>query len=141
MTPSPRPWTINGHSIEANDECLWQQNDRTGRGVVALLPSAPKSRFSKKDRKEWDDLTEANADLIITAVNSFKGKRNLDRFNSGDPIHDADCAVGTYCAETADSTTGEPEMLIAKFARWLFASEKREKENPEKENLKGNISR
>lgn len=27
---------------------------------------------------------EANAGLIVTTVNAFKGKRNLDRFNSGD---------------------------------------------------------
>ena len=38
MEPSPRPWSINGHSIEADDEELWQQNDKTRKGVVALLP-------------------------------------------------------------------------------------------------------
>lgn len=124
MEPSPRPWSINGHSIEADDEELWQQNDKTGKGVVALLPSAPKTRFNKKERKAWDELTEANADLIVTAVNSFKGKRNLDRFNTGDSEHDCNCALGAYCTETADPTTGEPVMLMGAFAKWLFSKQK-----------------
>lgn len=67
---SPRPWRVNGHSIEANDpDGLWLQNEKTGRGVVANLPSCPKSRMSVKNRKTWDAIVEANARLIVDAVN------------------------------------------------------------------------
>lgn len=67
---SPRPWFVNGHSIEANDpDGLWLQNEKTGRGVVANLPSCPKSRMSKKNRETWDAIVEANAELIVAAVN------------------------------------------------------------------------
>ena len=67
---SPRPWFVNGHSIEANDpDGLWLQNEKTGRGVVANLPSCPKSRMSTKNRKTWDAIVEANAALIVDAVN------------------------------------------------------------------------
>lgn len=69
-TASPRPWRVNGHSIEANDpEGLWLQNEKTGWGVVANLPSCPKSRMSKKNRETWDAIVEANAALIVAAVN------------------------------------------------------------------------
>lgn len=69
---SPRPWRVNGHSIEANDpEGLWLQNEKTGWGVVANLPSCPKSRMSKKNRSTWDAIVEANAALIVAAVNAF----------------------------------------------------------------------
>jgi hypothetical protein len=68
--PSPRPWRVNGHSIEANDpDGLWLKNEKTGWGVVANLPSCPKSRMSKKNRETWDAIVEANAALIIEAVN------------------------------------------------------------------------
>lgn len=66
---SPRPWSVNGHTIEADDENLWLHNMKTGKGVVATLPSAPKSRFSKADREEWDKTPEANAKLIVDLVN------------------------------------------------------------------------
>lgn len=67
---SPRPWRVNGHSIEANDpDGLWLQNEKTGWGVVANLPSCPKSRMSKKNREAWDAIVEANAELIVDAVN------------------------------------------------------------------------
>lgn len=67
---SPRPWRVNGHSIEANDpDGLWLQNEKTGWGVVANLPSCPKSRMSKKNRETWDAVVEANAALIVAAVN------------------------------------------------------------------------
>ena len=67
---SPRPWFVNGHSIEANDpDGLWLQNEKTGWGVVANLPSCPKSRMSKKNRETWDAVVEANAALIVDAVN------------------------------------------------------------------------
>lgn len=69
---SPRPWFVNGHSIEANDpDGLWLQNEKTGRGVVANLPSCPKSRMSTKNRKTWDAIVEANAALIVDAVNTL----------------------------------------------------------------------
>lgn len=68
--PSPRPWRVNGHSIEANDpDGLWLQNEKTGWGVVANLPSCPKSRMSKKNRETWDAIVDANARLIVNAVN------------------------------------------------------------------------
>lgn len=71
--PSPRPWRVNGHSIEANDpEGLWLQNEKTGWGVVANLPSCPKSRMSKKNRETWDAIVEANATLIVDAVNQYE---------------------------------------------------------------------
>lgn len=67
---SPRPWRVNGHTIEANDpEGLWLQNEKTGWGVVANLPSCPKSRMSKKNRETWDAIVDANAALIVDAVN------------------------------------------------------------------------
>lgn len=70
VTTSPRPWRVNGHSIEANDpDGLWLQNEKTGCGVVANLPSCPKSRMSKKNREAWDAIVEANARLIVDAVN------------------------------------------------------------------------
>lgn len=68
-TPSQRPWSVNGHSIEADDDRLWAYNDKTGNGVVANLLSAPKFRFTKKEREPWDAVTEANARLIVDAVN------------------------------------------------------------------------
>jgi hypothetical protein len=78
--PSPRPWRVNGHSIEANDpEGLWLQNEKTGWGVVANLPSCPKSRMSKKNRKTWDAIVEANAALIVAAVNERDRLRDLVR--------------------------------------------------------------
>lgn len=129
VEPSPTPWQVNGHSIECHDERLWQYNDKTGRDVVALLPSAPKTRFNKAERKQWDDLTAANADLIVSAVNAFKGKRNVDRFNTGDLEHDVNCAVGTYCMEAADPDTGEPVMLVGAFAKWLLSKVQDKKED------------
>lgn len=72
MSASPRPWRVNGHTIEANDpEGLWIQNGKTGWGVVANLPSCPKSRMSKKNRETWDAIVEANAALIVDAVNYY----------------------------------------------------------------------
>ena len=77
---SPRPWFVNGHSIEANDpDGLWLQNEKTGRGVVANLPSCPKSRMSVKNRKTWDAIVEANAALIVDAVNERDRLRNIVR--------------------------------------------------------------
>lgn len=76
--PSPRPWRVNGHSIEANDpDGLWLQNEKTGCGVVANLPSCPKSRMSKKNRETWDAIVEANATLIVNAVNERDHLLNL----------------------------------------------------------------
>ena len=78
--PSPRPWRVNGHSIEANDpDGLWLQNEKTGWGVVANLPSCPKSRMSKKNRETWDAIVEANARLIVSAVNERDRLRDLVR--------------------------------------------------------------
>ncbi len=75
---SPRPWRVNGHSIEANDpDGLWLQNEKTGRGVVANLPSCPKSRMSKKNRDTWDAIVEANARLIVDAVNERDRLRDI----------------------------------------------------------------
>jgi hypothetical protein len=77
---SPRPWFVNGHSIEANDpDGLWLQNEKTGRGVVANLPSCPKSRMSVKNRKTWDAIVEANAALIVDAVNERDRLRDIVR--------------------------------------------------------------
>ena len=81
---SPTPWFVNGHSIESKDDGLWVQNEKTGRGVIANLPSCPKSRMSKANRDTWDEVVEANAHLIVEAVNKFvedanKPKRNCDR--------------------------------------------------------------
>lgn len=77
---SPRPWFVNGHSIEANDpDGLWLQNEKTGRGVVANLPSCPKSRMSVKNRKTWDAIVEANAALIVAAVNERDRLRDIVR--------------------------------------------------------------
>ena len=90
---SPRPWRVNGHSIEANDpDGLWLQNEKTGWGVVANLPSCPKSRMSKKNRETWDAIVEANARLIVDAVNERDRlrdivKRFLDLFTPGTTIH------------------------------------------------------
>lgn len=76
--PSPRQWRVNGHSIEANDpDGLWLQNEKTGRGVVANLPSCPKSRMSVKNRKTWDAIVEANAALIVDAVNERDRLRDI----------------------------------------------------------------
>jgi hypothetical protein len=82
--PSPRQWRVNGHSIEANDpDGLWLQNEKTGWGVVANLPSCPKSRMSVKNRKTWDAIVEANAALIVDAVNERdKLKAECDRLRS-----------------------------------------------------------
>ena len=78
--PSPRPWRVNGHSIEANDpDGLWLQNEKTGWGVVANLPSCPKSRMSKKNRETWDAIVEANAALIVDAVNERDRLRDIVR--------------------------------------------------------------
>ena len=78
--PSPRPWRVNGHSIEANDpDGLWLQNEKTGCGVVANLPSCPKSRMSKKNRDTWDAIVEANAALIVEAVNERDRLRDIVR--------------------------------------------------------------
>jgi hypothetical protein len=78
--PSPRPWRVNGHSIEANDpDGLWLKNEKTGWGVVANLPSCPKSRMSKKNRETWDAIVEANAALIIEAVNERDRLRDIVR--------------------------------------------------------------
>ena len=77
---SPRPWRANGHSIEANDpDGLWLQNEKTGWGVVANLPSCPKSRMSKKNRETWDAIVEANAALIVDAVNERDRLRDIVR--------------------------------------------------------------
>ena len=77
---SPRPWFVNGHSIEANDpDGLWLQNEKTGRGVVANLPSCPKSRMSKKNRETWDAIVEANAALLVDAVNERDRLRDIVR--------------------------------------------------------------
>ena len=77
---SPRPWRVNGHTIEANDpEGLWLQNEKTGWGVVANLPSCPKSRMSKKNRETWDAIVEANAALIVDAVNERDRLRDIVR--------------------------------------------------------------
>jgi hypothetical protein len=79
-TASPRPWRVNGHSIEANDpDGLWLQNEKTGWGVVANLPSCPKSRMSKRNRETWDAIVEANAALIVDAVNERDRLRDLVR--------------------------------------------------------------
>lgn len=78
--PSPRPWRVNGHTIEANDpDGLWLQNEKTGWGVVANLPSCPKSRMSKKNRATWDAVVEANAALIVAAVNERDKLRDIVR--------------------------------------------------------------
>ena len=78
--PSHRPWRVNGHSIEANDpDGLWLQNEKTGWGVVANLPSCPKSRMSKKNRETWDAVVEANARLIVDAVNERDRLRDIVR--------------------------------------------------------------
>jgi len=77
---SPRPWFVNGHSIEANDtDGLWLQNEKTGRGVVANLPSCPKSRMSKRNRETWDAIVEENAALIVAAVNERDHLRDIVR--------------------------------------------------------------
>lgn len=76
--PSPRPWRVNGHSIEANDpDGLWLQNEKTGWWVVANLPSCPKYRMSKKNRETWDAVVEANAALIVDAVNQIGNARGI----------------------------------------------------------------
>lgn len=77
---SPRPWRVNGHSIEANDpDGLWLQNEKTGWGVVANLPSCPKARMSKRSREPWDAIVEANARLIVDAVNERDRLRDIVR--------------------------------------------------------------
>lgn len=80
MPASPRPWRVNGHSIEANDpDGLWLKNEKTGWGVVANLPSCPKYRMSKKNRETWDAIVEANAALIVAAVNEREAVRDALR--------------------------------------------------------------
>ena len=107
--PSPRPWRVNGHSIEANDpDGLWLQNEKTGCGVVANLPSCPKSRMSKKNRDTWDAIVEANAALIVDAVNERDRLRDLVR----------------RLTEYADAVTGyHPpaiEVVSSEHPAWTF---------------------
>jgi len=88
--PSPRPWRVNGHSIEANDpDGLWLQNEKTGWGVVANLPSCPKARMSKRNRETWDAIVEANAALIVDAVNGIEETKRLS-IKLYDPIRRAE---------------------------------------------------
>jgi len=90
ITASPRPWRVNGHSIEANDpDGLWLQNEKTGWGVVANLPSCPKSRMSKRNRETWDAIVEANAALIVDAVNHIEETKRLS-IKLYDPIRRAE---------------------------------------------------
>jgi hypothetical protein len=94
---SPRPWFVNGHSIEANDpDGLWLQNEKTGWGVVANLPSCPKSRMSKKNRETWDAVVEANAALIVDAVNEYARRENWRKKYIDRRMNDAARLEGLY---------------------------------------------
>lgn len=113
---SPRPWVVNGHSIEANDpDGLWLKNEKTGRGVVANLPSCPKSRMSKKNREGWNAIVEANAELIVRAVNEFVDRSRKRKFDFCESLEDAKFKYSESHAEHDD----EPGYW-ERFARWLF---------------------
>jgi len=141
---SPRPWFVNGHSIEANDpDGLWLQNEKTGRGVVANLPSCPKSRMSKKNRETWDAVVEANAALIVDAVNEYARRENWRKKYIDRRMNDAARLEGLYAdisdleaerdrlrdlvrrlTEYADAVTGyHPpaiEVVSSEHPAWTF---------------------
>lgn len=108
---SPRPWRVNGHSIEANDpDGLWLQNEKTGWGVVANLPSCPKSRMSKKNRATWDAIVEANAALIVDAVNHIEETKRLS-IKLYDPIRRAETERDRLRAELACKTRNYEDVI------------------------------
>ena len=84
--------------------------------------------YGQEEVVPLDDVYEM-LDTIETAINGNTPRRNMDRFNSGDNEHDLHCALGTYMIETADPETGEPEMSMTAFARWMFEKVKEEESN------------
>ena len=77
-------------------------------------------------RLRWDDVVEALCDEVERLGDTRGHRRNCDRFNTGDPLKDAEDAYGAWQSYCDDPTIPQSSKVESAFRQWILATAKPE---------------